>query len=74
MTEGNFGVEFKNRTVRGYPELRAFVEFGLVTKVDATKWFFPLVLILQRDFTQLTQLGDSLPRWEIYAAWFRRRQ
>jgi hypothetical protein len=44
MTEADFAAEFQTDPFEALRTLRAFVEFGLVTKVDATKWLFPLIL------------------------------
>ena len=49
MTEGDFAAEFKTEPFEAIRTLRAFVEFGLVTKVDATKWLFPLILKARGD-------------------------
>jgi hypothetical protein len=43
MSEGDFAAEYKTGPFEAIRTLHAFVEFGLVTKVDATKWLFPLI-------------------------------
>jgi hypothetical protein len=49
MTEADFAAEFKTKPFEAIRTLRAFVEFGLVTTVDATKWLFPLILKVRGD-------------------------
>jgi hypothetical protein len=41
MTKGDFAAEFKTEPFEAIRTLRVLVEFGLVTKVNATKWLFP---------------------------------
>jgi hypothetical protein len=62
MTEGDFAAEFKTEPFEAIRTLRAFVEFGLVTKVDATKWLFPLILKARGDLRE--HIYEALLRWE----------
>ena len=52
MTEEDFAAEFHTEPFEAIRTLRAFVEFGLVTKVDATKWLFPLILRARGDLKE----------------------
>jgi hypothetical protein len=44
MTEGDFAAEFKREPLEAIRTLRIFVEFGLVSEANATKWLFPLLV------------------------------
>jgi hypothetical protein len=52
MTETDFAVEFKAEPFEAIRTLCVFVEFGLVTKVNATKWLFPLLLKARADLRE----------------------
>src|SRR5215217_4787603 len=62
MTEGDFAAEFKTEPFEAIRTLRTFVEFGLVTKVDATKWLFLLILKARGDLRE--HIYEALLRWE----------
>jgi hypothetical protein len=62
MTEGDFAAEFKTKPFEVVRTLRAFVEFGLVTRVDATKWLFPLILKARGDLRD--HIYETLLHWE----------
>jgi hypothetical protein len=55
MTERDFAAEIQTDPFEAIRTLRAFVEFDLVAKVDATKWLFPL--ILSSTFALLPGIG-----------------
>jgi hypothetical protein len=52
MTEGDFADEFRREPLEAIRTLHSFVEFGLVTKVNATKWLFPLLLKARGDLRE----------------------
>jgi hypothetical protein len=62
MTEGNFAAEFKTEPFEAIRTLRVFVEFGLVTRVNATKWLFPLFLKARGDLRE--HIYETLLRLE----------
>ena len=62
MTEGDFAAEFKTEPFDAIRTLRAFVEFGLVTTVDATKWLLPLILKARGDLRE--HIYETLLHWE----------
>jgi hypothetical protein len=61
-TEGDFAAEFKTEPFEAIHTLRVFVEFGLVTKVNATKWLFPLLLKARGDLRE--HIYEALLHWE----------
>jgi len=62
MTEGDFAAEFRTEPFEAIRTLRAFVEFGLVTAVDATKWLFPLILKARGNLRE--HIYETLLHWE----------
>jgi hypothetical protein len=52
MTEADFAAEFKTEPFAAIHTLHVFVDFGLVTKVNATKWLFPLLLKAHADLRE----------------------
>jgi hypothetical protein len=62
MTEADFAAEFKTKPFEAIRTLRAFVEFGLVTTVDATKWLFALILRARGDLRE--HIYETLLDWE----------
>jgi HEAT repeat protein len=62
MTEGNFAAEFKTEPFEAIRTLRVFVEFSLVTKVNATKWLFPLLLKARSELRE--HIYETLLHWE----------
>jgi hypothetical protein len=62
MTEADFAAEFKTKPFEAIRTLRAFVEFGLVTTVDATKWLFPLIMTARGDLRE--HIYETLFDWE----------
>jgi hypothetical protein len=62
MTEGDFAAEFKTEPFEAIRTLRAFVEFRLVTTVDATKWLFPLLPKAPKDLRE--HIYETLLHWE----------
>jgi hypothetical protein len=62
MTEGDFAAKFKAKPFEALHTLCAFVEFGLATKVDATKWLFPLILKARGDLRE--RIYETLLHWE----------
>ena len=62
MTEGDFAAEFKTEPFEAIRTLRVYVEFGLVTKVNATKWLFPLLLKTRGDLRE--HIYATLLPWE----------
>jgi hypothetical protein len=62
MTEGDFVAEFKTEPFEAIRTLRVFVEFGLVTKVNATKWLFPLLPKARKDLRE--HIYETLLHWE----------
>ena len=62
MTEGDFVAEVKTEPFEAIRTLRVFVEFGLVTKVNATKWLFPLLPKAHKDLRE--HIYETLLHWE----------
>jgi hypothetical protein len=62
MTEGDFAAEFLTDPFEAIRTLRAFVEFGLAIKVEATKWLFPLLLKARGDLRE--HIYETLLHWE----------
>src|SRR5262245_31843119 len=62
MSEGDFAAEFHTDPFAAIRTLRAFVEFGLVTKADATKWLFPFILRARGDLRE--HIYETLLHWE----------
>jgi hypothetical protein len=62
MSEGDFAEEFHTEPFAAIRMLRAFVDFHLITKVDATKWLFPLILKARGDLRE--HIYETLLHWE----------
>jgi hypothetical protein len=62
MTEGDFAAEFEREPLAAIRTLRIFVEFGLVTRVNATKWLFPLLLKVRGALRE--HIYETLFHWE----------
>jgi hypothetical protein len=62
MTEGDFAADFKSEPFEAIRTLCAFVEFGLVTRVEATKWLFPLLVKARGDLRE--HIYETLLRLE----------
>jgi hypothetical protein len=61
MTEGDVAAELKREPLEAIRTLRVFVEFNLVSKVNATKWLFPILLKAQGDLRE--HIYEALLRW-----------
>jgi hypothetical protein len=62
MTEADFAAAFKTEPFEAIRTLRVFVEFDLVTKVNATKWLFPLLPKTRGDLRE--HIYETLLRLE----------
>jgi hypothetical protein len=62
MTERDFAAAFQTEPFEAIHTLRVFVEFGLVTKVHATKWLFPWHLKARGDLRE--HIYEALLYWE----------
>jgi hypothetical protein len=62
MPQRDFAEEFETEPFEAIRTLRVFVGFGLVTRVTATKWLFPLLLKARGDLRE--HIYEILLHWE----------